>query len=67
MTGRSDILRPSRAATESFDDAEKAVARLTEIYERNTEFLRQHFEAYLGGETPAAPVRKLRRDCIGVS
>jgi AMP nucleosidase len=33
------------------------VARLEEIYSRNTAFLRGQFEAYLGGRPPAARVR----------
>ncbi|EJN15479.1 AMP nucleosidase [Bradyrhizobium sp. YR681] len=41
---------PPTIATESFTDAGLAVARLEEIYERNTRFLRDRFEAYVGGE-----------------
>ena len=44
-------------ATESFSDASLAVARLEEIYERNTKFLRDRFEAYVGGEAIATRVR----------
>ena len=44
-------------ATEAFRDAATAVVRLTEIYERNTEFLRRHFAAYLKGNKPARRVR----------
>jgi AMP nucleosidase len=33
------------------------VNRLEEIYQRNTQFLRDRFEAYLNGDTPAARVR----------
>jgi AMP nucleosidase len=40
---------PEPIATEAFHDAAAAVVRLTEIYERNTEFLRRHFAAYLKG------------------
>ncbi len=47
---------PSIAA-ESFSDASAAVARLEEIYERNTKFLRDRFEAYVGGEAITARVR----------
>jgi AMP nucleosidase len=36
-------------ATEAFVDAGAAVARLEEIYERNTRFLRDRFEAYVNG------------------
>jgi len=44
-------------ATESFSDAGLAVARLEEIYERNTKFLRDRFEAYVGGEPITTRVR----------
>ena len=37
---------PPPIATEAFTDAAAAVARLDEIYERNTGFLRDRFEAY---------------------
>ncbi len=57
MIARSDYLTPPPVRTGSFQDAEKAVDRLTEIYERNTAFLRQRFAAYLNGEAPALPVR----------
>jgi AMP nucleosidase len=52
-----NTLSPEPIATEAFRDAAAAVRRLTEIYERNTEFLRQHFAAYLNGTRPAARVR----------
>ena len=39
-------LTPPPIITEAFTNATAAVARLEEIYERNTEFLRDHFEAY---------------------
>jgi Bacterial AMP nucleoside phosphorylase N-terminus len=48
---------PEAITTEAFYDAAAAVGRLTEIYERNTEFLRQHFAAYLKGKRPARGVR----------
>jgi AMP nucleosidase len=44
------MLSPKRIATEAFTDAATAVARIAEIYERNTGFLRETFEAYVGGE-----------------
>ena len=50
-------LSPEPIATEAFRDAATAVVRLTEIYERNTEFLRRYFAAYLKGENPARRVR----------
>jgi AMP nucleosidase len=51
------VLAPELIATEAFDDAPAAVARLEEIYERNTRFLRGRFEAFANGETLAARVR----------
>jgi AMP nucleosidase len=39
------ILIPQRIATEAFTNATAAVARLDEIYERNTAFLRDCFGA----------------------
>jgi AMP nucleosidase len=42
-------LTPPPIATEAFTDAAAAVARLEEIYERNTKFLRDRFEAYANG------------------
>ncbi|WP_164937978.1 AMP nucleosidase [Bradyrhizobium guangxiense] len=48
---------PPSIATESFSDASLAVARLEEIYERNTKFLRDRFEAYVGGEAITTRVR----------
>ncbi|MDR3437290.1 MAG: AMP nucleosidase [Telmatospirillum sp.] len=51
------ILSPKTIKTESFTDAAAAVARLEEIYARNTGFLRNHFEAYLKGESLATRVR----------
>ncbi|HTV51028.1 MAG TPA: AMP nucleosidase [Steroidobacteraceae bacterium] len=51
------MLSPPRIPTETFRDAAAAVARLTQIYERNTAFLREHFAAYAQGSPPAEPVR----------
>jgi AMP nucleosidase len=48
---------PPSIATESFSDASAAVDRLEEIYERNTKFLRDRFEAYVNGETVTTRVR----------
>ena len=48
---------PQRIAAESFTDADAAVVRLIEIYERNTRFLRDGFEAYVNGEV-------VRRECV---
>ncbi|MTJ80637.1 MAG: AMP nucleosidase [Telmatospirillum sp.] len=50
-------LSPPAIPTESFSDASAAVARLEEIYARNTAFLRDRFEAYLKGEKLAGRVR----------
>jgi AMP nucleosidase len=48
---------PPSIATESFSDAGLAVARLEDIYERNTKFLRDRFEAYVNGEAITTRVR----------
>jgi AMP nucleosidase len=48
---------PPSITTESFSDAGLAVARLEEIYERNTKFLRDRFEAYVNGEAITTRVR----------
>ncbi len=53
----SEFATPERIPAASFTDAAKAVALIEEIYERNTDFLRGRFAAYLGGHPPAAPVR----------
>src|ERR1044072_4166469 len=51
------ILTPEPIASEPFTDAAAAVARLAEIYDRNTLFLRTHFEGYAKGEPPPGRVR----------
>jgi len=51
------VSTPPRIETEAFTDAAAAVARLNEIYERNTCFLRNRFEAYANGEKLATRVR----------
>jgi AMP nucleosidase len=51
------MLSPEPIATEAFRDAAAAVARLGEIYQRNTEFLHVHFAAYLKGEQLTRRVR----------
>jgi AMP nucleosidase len=51
------VLSPPRIATESFTEPAAAVARLQDIYERNTGFLRDRFEAYAGGEPLTTRVR----------
>jgi hypothetical protein len=51
------LLTPPLVAAEAFTDAIAAVGRLEEIYERNTQFLRDHFKAYAGGEELATRVR----------
>lgn len=48
---------PPALATESFLDATAAVSRLEEIYERNSRFLRDRFEAYVNGTALTTPVR----------
>src|ERR1700704_780560 len=48
---------PTAIAPEAFTDANAAVNRLEEIYQRNTEFLRDRFEAYAQGGALTARVR----------
>jgi len=57
MAAPLDILSPNPVATEAFTDASAAVARLAQIYERNTAFLRDRFEAYAGGDPLSRRVR----------
>ena len=53
----ASVLTPCPFATEAFSDATAAVARLQEIYDRNTRFLRDRFEAYINGERLTTRVR----------
>jgi AMP nucleosidase len=48
---------PPPIEAEAFRHADRAVARLEEIYERNTAFLRERLQKYLGGSQLATPVR----------
>lgn len=57
MPHAPETASPAPVPAASFTDAAEAVARLEEIYGRNTAFLRGQFEAYLGGRPPAARVR----------
>src|SRR5215467_12372031 len=57
MRSAASLLAPPLFATEAFTDATSAVARLDEIYERNTRFLRDRFEAYVNGEPLTTRVR----------
>jgi AMP nucleosidase len=57
MSAAPSILSPQRVATEGFTEASAAADRLEQIYERNTAFLREHFEAYLQGVPPRTRVR----------
>ncbi len=57
MSPALTIETPPSIATESFDDAAAAVSRLEEIYQRNTQFLRDRFEAYVNGAALNAHVR----------
>ncbi|HUI22337.1 MAG TPA: AMP nucleosidase [Methylocella sp.] len=57
MTMSPNILSPKPIAPKLFADAVSAVARIEEIYERNTEFLRGHFQAYAKGEPCAGRAR----------
>jgi len=51
------LLTPPFVAAEAFTDAAAAIGRLEEIYERNTQFLRDRFEEYVIGEALATRVR----------
>jgi len=53
----SDFDRPPPAAFEAFTDAEAAVARLEDIYERHTAFIRDQFAALLQNRHLRARVR----------
>ena len=57
MRSAASLLAPPLFATEAFTDATSAVTRLDEIYERNTRFLRDRFEAYVNGEPLTTRVR----------
>jgi len=58
IAGRSEIeVGGYRGEPERFDDAAAAVARLREIYEANTAFLRERFRAFAAGETLSRRVR----------
>jgi AMP nucleosidase len=57
MRSALTIQTPPAIATEAFTEASAAVGRLEEIYERNTAFLRDRFEAYINGEPLTARVR----------
>jgi len=57
MRSAASVLAPPLFATEAFTDATTAVARLDEIYDRNTRFLRNRFEAYVNGEPLRTRVR----------
>src|SRR5262249_41286008 len=48
---------PQLMTVKAFTDAAAAVDRLEAIYERNTRFLRDRFEAYVNGEPPPSYVR----------
>lgn len=57
MNGCPHILAPEPAPTESFMDAAAAVARIEEIYGRNTSFLRDRFEEHVAGRRVGRRVR----------
>jgi AMP nucleosidase len=62
----SAIWSPKPFAAQIFTDATAAVARLEEIYERNTGFLRDRFEAYANGEPLDQRVRATY-PCVGIT
>ena len=51
------LISPERIPTEAFTDAKAAVEHLELIYQRNTAFLREHFEAFAAGQPLATRVR----------
>ena len=57
MASALTIETPPSIATEAFTDADAAVARLEEIYQRNTQFPRDRFEAYINGAAPTGRAR----------
>jgi AMP nucleosidase len=57
MSSTPTVQTPQAIATEAFTDADAAVARLEEIYERNTKFLRDRFDAYANGAAFTTRVR----------
>src|SRR6266851_7208626 len=57
MPAALNILSPKPIATEAFTDPGAAVDRLENIYERNSRFLRDRFEAYARGERLEARAR----------
>jgi AMP nucleosidase len=57
MRPAPSVLTPQSFVTEAFMNASAAVARLDEIYERNTDFLRDRFGAYGTGEAITARIR----------
>jgi len=57
MSAPEQVTRPPPIATASFVATAAAVARLEEIYQRNSAFLRAQFEHYIAGEPLAARVR----------
>jgi AMP nucleosidase len=51
------LLTPPHLPAERFTDAKAAVERLEHIYRRNTQFLREHFEAFAAGAPLDSRVR----------
>ena len=64
MPASQKMLTPPPIETQAFSDAGAAVDRLEQIYERNTAFLRDRFEAYAKGEPlGSARARLLIHSC----
>jgi AMP nucleosidase len=57
MCSALTVQTPQAMTTEAFTDAGAAVGRLEELYEQNTQFLRDRFEAYANGELFGTRVR----------
>jgi AMP nucleosidase len=58
VTESLPLLQPAPPLVfQSFDEVASAVQRLTEIYQRNTAFIRDHFDRLLQGKIPQGRVR----------
>lgn len=52
-----EIVSPAALPIKDFSDPEKAWAYLDEIYQRNTQFILNHFNALVRGDPPAGHIR----------
>ena len=51
------MIEPLLVPRESFDDADAAYARVLQLYQAGLDHLRQHLQAFVAGQAPAARVR----------